>query len=123
MAVVNDLIDDFIDHDEVLANALFVDEAAVVTDNLEHAVDDVEHAGGRCVMLCCCHEEDPKLLREEVIHSINRLNFLVSLIKLTKVGGGSPGQNLIVRKKTSHVYFPNSCLTTYTYIHSLYTCE
>ena len=58
------------------------------------------------------YKVNSKLLREEVVDSINILNTDGQGVKtLTNAGGGSPGQNLTFLKKTSVVCRPNSYLT------------
>ena len=73
VAVVDHLVDDLVDEHKVLANAFFVEHAAIVPEDLHHPVNNVEN-GGRChVCLACCHEVDSELLREEIVDSIDVL--------------------------------------------------
>jgi len=67
-------------------------------------------------MFSCGDEINSKLFCEKIIDSIDILkDFLVSnfcIEQLTNEGGGSPGQNLTLRKNVSLVVFPNSPRTT-----------
>jgi hypothetical protein len=54
---------------------------------------------------------DTEFLRVKVVDAVHMLNQVKSFSELTKVGGGSPGQNLTLRKKTSLVCLPRSFLT------------
>lgn len=71
MAVVNHLVYDFVDHHKVLPNCLLVYDAAVVSEYLEHAVDDIEDTRRWCVVFCGGHEEDAEFFGEEVVHAID----------------------------------------------------
>ena len=73
VAIVNDLVDDLVDEDEVLANALFIQDAAIVSKDLHHAINDVQDGRWGDVRLACCHEVDAELLREEVVNTVHML--------------------------------------------------
>ena len=73
MPVVNNLVDDLIDQYKVLANALLVQDTAVVTEDLHHAIDDVHDETGGHVVACRRDEVDPELLGEEVIQPLDVL--------------------------------------------------
>ena len=73
MAIIDHLIDDLVDEYEVFANTLLVKDAAVVTEDLHHAVDDVHDGAGSCIGLAGRHKVDAELLGEEVVHSIDVL--------------------------------------------------
>ena len=125
MSVVDHLVDDFVDEHKVLADALLIEHATVVTEDLHHAIDDVQDGAWSNICLTCCNKVDAKLLCKEVIDTVHVLNnhtnwvskaldridnselvkasCLVSITILTNVGGGSPGQNLTFLKKISLV--------------------
>ena len=45
VAIVNDLINNFIDQHEILPNAFLVKHSAVVSEHFHHSVQDVHHIG------------------------------------------------------------------------------
>ena len=126
MSIINNLIDDLVDEHEVFADALLVKHAAVITKDFHHSIKNIEDSTRLHIVLGGRNEEDAKLLGEEVVHAINILhmekgthkdksciiNCCGSRCRLTKVGGGSPGQNFTLRKKISLVCLPRSNLTT-----------
>ena len=73
MAIIDHLIDDLVDEDEVFANALLVEDSAVVAEDLHHTVDDIHDGAGSGVGLAGRHKVDAELLGEEVVHSIDVL--------------------------------------------------
>ena len=113
VAVVDDFINYFVDEHEVLADAFLVEHAAVVAEDLHHAVEDVDHCTGLHILLRGRYKVNAELLREEVIHSVYILwgQELTRDGALTKAGGGSPGQNFTFLKNTSVVCRPKSYLT------------
>jgi len=113
MPIINHLVNDLIDQHEVFTNTLFVEHPTVVSENFHHSVQDVENRRRLNVVLGRCHEVDAEFLGEEVVDAVNilkreginnltRQNRDISCV-LTKAGGGSPGQNLTLRKNTSLV--------------------
>ena len=74
MTVVDHLVDDLVDEHEVLADALLVEHAAVVAEDLHHPVDDVHDGAGSSIGLARCYEVDAKLLREEVVDAVDVLS-------------------------------------------------
>ena len=73
MTIVNDLVDDFIDEHEVLADALLVEHATVVPEHLHHAIYDVHGEGRRHVVLGRGHKIDAELLSEEIVEAVDVL--------------------------------------------------
>ena len=73
MPVVDHLVNDLVDEHKVLSNAFLVEYAAVVAEDLHHAIDDVKNGRGRHVCLAGCNEVDSEFLGEEVVDSINIL--------------------------------------------------
>ena len=73
MSVVNDLIDDLIDEHKVLPNTLLIQHSAIVSEDFHHSIQEVHDEGGRYVVLCSGHEEDPKLLGIEEVDSLHTL--------------------------------------------------
>lgn len=84
MPVINDLIDDLVDEDEVLPDALFIEDPTEVSEDFHHPVEDVHHVGGGHVVLGGCHKEYSKLLCVEVIDPIHVLQHQ----SLVHEGGG-----------------------------------
>ena len=80
MAIVNNLINDLVDEHEILPNALFIQDAAIVPENLHHTVDDIQDGGWSDVCLACRHEVNAELLREEIVNSIHMLNIYKRVI-------------------------------------------
>ena len=74
VSIVDHLVNDFVNEHKVLADGLFVEDAAVVAEDLHHAVDDVHNGGRRHVRLARRHEVDAKLFREEVVHAVDVLS-------------------------------------------------
>ena len=73
VAVINHLIDDLVNQHKVLPNALFVQHSTVVSEDLHHSVQDIEHITGLDVVTRGGHKVNSKLLREEVVDSIDIL--------------------------------------------------
>lgn len=73
MTIVYNLVDDFINEHEVLADALLVEHAAIITEHFHHAVDDVHDERGRHVVLGRGHKVDAELLREEIVQAMDVL--------------------------------------------------
>ncbi len=73
MAIVYDLVNDFINENKVLANALLVEDAAVVAEYLHHPINNVEDGGWRHIILARRHEIDSKLLCKEIVHTVHVL--------------------------------------------------
>lgn len=73
MAVVDDFVNDFINEDEVFADAFFVEDATVVPKDLHHAVDDVHHERKRHVVFAGGHEIDPELFRVKEVQTLDIL--------------------------------------------------
>ena len=71
MPVINDLIDDLIDEHKILPDTLLIEDAAEVTEDLHHPVQDVHDIGGRDIVLGSCHKEYSKLLRVEVANPVH----------------------------------------------------
>lgn len=71
MTIVDNLVYNLVNEHKVFADALFVEDAAVVAENLHHTVYDVQNGRWGHVSLACCHKVDSKLLSEEVVDSIN----------------------------------------------------
>ena len=70
MPIVNDLINDFINENKVLANALLVEDTTVVAEYLHHPINDVQDGGWRHIILACRHKVDSKLLCKEIVHTV-----------------------------------------------------
>ena len=73
MTIVNDLVYNFIDQHKVFAYALFIEDTTVVSEDLHHAVNYVEHAGRLHVVFASSNKVDTKLLGEEVVDAIDIL--------------------------------------------------
>ena len=73
MAVVNNLVYDFVNQHKVLSDTLLIEHSAVVTENFHHAINDVEDSGRSHVGLARSHEVNSKFLREEIVHAIHML--------------------------------------------------
>ena len=73
MAIIDHFIYDLVDEDEVFANALFIQDTAVITEDLHHSINDVHDGAGSGIGLTCSHKVDAELLGEEVVHSIDVL--------------------------------------------------
>ena len=73
MAIVNQLVNNLINHHEVAANRFFRYDAAVITEDLHHAIENLVHHGGRDVVFSCSNEVNAKFLREKVIDAVNML--------------------------------------------------
>lgn len=73
MAIVDYFVDDLVNEHKVAPNALLVENAAVVSKNFHHSVDNVHYGRRLHVVLRSGHEIDPKLLGEEVVNSIDVL--------------------------------------------------
>jgi hypothetical protein len=73
MAIVDDLVNDLVYEDEVLANALLIEDPAKVTEHLHHSVEDVHDIGRRHVFLRRGYEEDAELLCVEVVDAVHVL--------------------------------------------------
>lgn len=73
VSIVNDLVDDFIDEYEVLADALLVEHATVISKDFHHAINDVHDERRRHVVLGRGHEVDAELLGEEIVEAMDVL--------------------------------------------------
>ena len=78
MAIVYHLVNNLIYEDEILPDGFFVEHAAIISENLHHSVNDVENGRRRHICLRRCHEVNPKLLREEVIHTVHMLSHITN---------------------------------------------
>ena len=84
MSVVDHLVDDLVDEHKVLADALLIEHATVVTEDLHHAIDDVQDGAWSNICLTCCNKVDAKLLCKEVIDTVHVLNnHIAGLVKLS----------------------------------------
>jgi len=70
VSVVDDLVDDLIDEHEVFSDALLIEHAAVVAEDLHHSVNDVQDRGWRHVRLASRHKVNAELLCEKVVHAV-----------------------------------------------------
>jgi len=89
MSIIDNFVNDFVNQDKIFPDALLVEDAAVVSEDLHHAIDDVEDSGGGHVGLTCCHEVYAKLLGEKIVHSVHILNknqLVNSYVELMNVG-------------------------------------
>ena len=73
MPIVDNLVNDLVNKHEVLSNGLFVEHAAVVSEDLHHAIDNVQDGRRGHISLACRHKVYSKLLREEVVDTIDVL--------------------------------------------------
>ena len=73
MAVIDHFVNDFVDEDEVLPDAFLVKNAAIVAEDLHHAVDHVQDSRRGHICLARGDEINAELLREEVVDTVNIL--------------------------------------------------
>ena len=111
MTIVDDLVDYLIDEHEVLPDRFFIQDAAVVSKNLHHAINHVVHNRWGYIVLRSRDKVDAELLCEKVINPVNMLKISSSANALTNAGGGSPGQNLTFLKNVSLVVLLSSFRT------------
>ena len=74
MSIVDNFIDNLVNQYKILPDALLVEDAAVVSEDFHHAIDDVEDGGGGHIGLARCHKVYAELLGEEIVHSVHILN-------------------------------------------------
>jgi hypothetical protein len=74
MPVVNYLVDDLVNEHEILPDSLFVEDSAVVPEDLHHSIDDVHDKAGGDIVLGCGHKVDAELFSEKVIQTIDVLS-------------------------------------------------
>ncbi len=70
MAIVYDLVNDFVNENKVLADALLVEDATVVAEYLHHSINDVQDGGWGHIVLARRHKVDSKLLCKEIVHTV-----------------------------------------------------
>ena len=75
MAVIYDFIYDLIYEHEIFANALFIKNAAVVSEYFHHSIYDVKNRGRSDICFGSRNKVYAKLLSEKVVDSIDVLNF------------------------------------------------
>lgn len=102
MSIVDNFINDLVNEYEVLSDALLVQHSTVVPEHLHHTVDDIDDTRWLYVVLAGGNEVYAELLREKVVDAVDVLQSKIER-GLTKIGGGSPCQNLTFRKKVSVV--------------------
>jgi hypothetical protein len=73
MAIVNDLIDDFIYQHKILPNSFFIYDSTVVSEHFHHSVDDIMHKTWGYVVLGGGDKVNSKFLGEHVIQAIDVL--------------------------------------------------
>ena len=73
MSIIDHLVNDLVDENKVLPDALFVEDTTVITEDLHHAVNDIQDGRRSHVSFSRRHEVDSKLFREEVVHAVNVL--------------------------------------------------
>ena len=73
VSIIDHLVNDLVDENKILPDALFVEHATVISEDLHHAVDDIKDRRWGNISFARCHEVDSKFLSEKVVDAINVL--------------------------------------------------
>ena len=73
MAVIDHFVNNLIDEHKVLANAFFVENATIVSEDFHHTVQNVENRRWLNVVLRGGDKVDAEFLCEEIVDAINVL--------------------------------------------------
>lgn len=78
VSIIYDFIDDFVNEHEILPDWLFVQDSAVVSEHLHHAINHVVNNRRWNVVFSRGHKVNAELFCKKIVHSIDMLQISLS---------------------------------------------